>query len=116
MCRRTRKWERMSGTAERPSRPGGSAALDDGVEADLLGVGDPGPEGVERLPLVEVGRGDPVTAGTKLVGKAEYPRREPLGVMEQHDVGQVLFSFASGSVSRCASRRSRGYPRSRRQV
>lgn len=65
----------------------GHAALDDGVEPDLLGVHRPGLDGAEGGTLVEVRDGDPVPGRLELIRKGTDPGRESLGVVEQDQLG-----------------------------
>ena len=63
------------------------AAFDDGVEADLFGVGDAVVQAGEGLAVVQVGHGHLVAGPAQLVCELADPGGEALGVMEQNDVG-----------------------------
>jgi hypothetical protein len=58
------------------------AALNDGVESDLLGVCDAGLEGIECTSLVQVRDLNGVTGLPDFVRKSEDTGRAPLGVVE----------------------------------
>jgi hypothetical protein len=61
-------------------------ALQDRPEPGLLRVGDAGIEVVERVALVQVGDVDGVTSGAQFVRECLDARRQPLGVVKQHDL------------------------------
>ena len=83
---------------------GDPTALEDGVEAHLLGVGDALVEGVERCAIVEIGNGDLMSGSTQLVGELADAIGEALGVMEQDDIGHGNSFFGIGQAALCERR------------
>ena len=70
----------------RQALDGGPAALDDRVEADLLGVPDAVLQRAEGLAVVQVGDGHPVPGRAELVCEPADPVGEALRVMEHDNV------------------------------
>ena len=69
---------------------GGSfTALDDGAEADLLGIADAVVELGERLAVVEVRGVNHVPGSAQLSGEGEAPLRQALRMMKDQELSHV---------------------------
>jgi hypothetical protein len=86
------------------------AALDNGVESDLLGVSDAAVEVGERGALVEVGSVHDVPGRTELVGERPNSGGEALRVVEQQHLCRGQASSVARSPSARASAATRSPP------
>jgi hypothetical protein len=80
---------------------GESTALDDRVEADLLGVANAVGEFGEGLAFAEIRGVNDVSGSAELIGEGEAPGRQPLCMMEKQKLSHVR-----GSLTGPARRRS----------
>jgi hypothetical protein len=72
-----------------------SPSVKEGAKADVLNLGEPGFEGVERLALEQVGDHHPMAFMTQVVSELLDTGRQLQGVVEHNEVGQAC-SFAGG--------------------
>jgi hypothetical protein len=77
---------------------GESTALDDRVEADLLGVANAVGELAEGLAVVEIRGVNDVSPSAEFIGEGEAPGRQSLCMMEEQKL-----SHAGGSLTRLPS-------------
>jgi len=75
--------------AVRQAVRGKATALEDRVEADLLGVANAVGEGGEDLALVEIRRVHDVSGSAESIGEGEAPTRQALRVMKEQNLGHV---------------------------
>jgi hypothetical protein len=68
---------------------GESGALDDRVEADLLGVANAVGEFGEDLAVVEIRRVHDVSGSAESIGEGEAPTRQALRVMKEQNLSHV---------------------------